>query len=291
MSDKTQEIIDSVKCQLMDKPLSVSEISEKLKINWRTAENYLEILKKLDLVKEINIKNTRTFFYKDKDNYFDLPVKNKDSKLISSIYFKIKKTCLDLYEKEPTKTQVYKIIWKINEELNLGLPVGWYKYGPCCVQVYKGDEKEEVKLDNSQINLIKSITKEYCILDNIQLQKKIYKDAKKDLYKTKEDLLEFNSDDKTDLNMILMDLVKHVPQDTIETTTDFSRATLLLGWNKTKTIFDTFWKYITMVVFKKTLEFYYEDNLEIYLDEKIEEAKKEAQLDITNLVRSNVKPK
>ena len=54
MSDKTQEIIDSVKCQLMDKPLSVSEISEKLKINWRTAENYLEILKKLDLVKEIN---------------------------------------------------------------------------------------------------------------------------------------------------------------------------------------------------------------------------------------------
>ena len=62
MSDKTQEIIDSVKCQLMDKPLSVSEISEKLKINWRTAENYLEILKKLDLVKEINIKNTRTFY-------------------------------------------------------------------------------------------------------------------------------------------------------------------------------------------------------------------------------------
>ena len=91
--------------------------------------------------------------------------------------------------------------------------------------------------------------------------------------------------------MILMDLVKHVPQDTIETTTDFSRATLLLGWNKTKTIFDTFWKYITMVVFKKTLEFYYGNNLEIYLDEKIEEAKKEAQLDITNLVRSNVKPK
>lgn len=290
MSDKTKEIINSIKHQLMDQPLSISEISEKLKINWRTAENYLEILKKLELVEERNIKNTRTFFYKDKDNYFDLPVKNKDSKLISSIYSKIKETCLDIYKKEPTKTQVYKIIWKLNHELNLGLPIGWYKYGPCCVQVYKGDE-EEIKLGNNQVNLIKEITKEYCILDNINLQKKVYLDSKKNLYIIKEKLLELDSDDKEKLNIILMDLIKYAPQETIETTTDFSRATLLLGWSKTRTIFDIFWKYITMVVFKQTLEFYYKDSIEFYLYEKIEDAKKEAQLNITNLVRSNIKSK
>lgn len=291
MSDKTQEIVNSIKSQLMDQPLSISEISEKLEINWRTAENYLEILEKLGLVEERNIKNTRTFFYKDKDNYFDLPVKNKDSKLISSIYSKIKEVCLDVYKKEPTKTQVYKIIWKLNNELSLGLPVGWYKYGPCCVQIYKGNEKEEIKLSSNQTNLIKIITKDYCILDNINLQKKVYLDSKKDLYITKEILLALDSDNKEELNIILMDLIKYVPQETIETTTDFSRATLLLGWIKTKTIFDIFWKYITMVIFKQTLQFYYEDNLEFYLSEKIEDAKKEAQLSITNLVKSNIKSK
>ena len=57
MSDKTQEIIDSIKDILMDKPLSISEISEKLKINWRTTENYLEILETLSgFVKEGKIK-------------------------------------------------------------------------------------------------------------------------------------------------------------------------------------------------------------------------------------------
>lgn len=286
MSDKTQEIIDSIKDILMDKPLSISEISEKLKINWRTAENYLEILKRLELVEERNIKNTRTFFYKDKDNYFDLPIKNKDARLISSIYSKIKESCLKLLKKEPTKTQVYKIIWNLNNKLNLGLPVGWYKYGPCCVQIYQGDEIEQKELKINEIKLINEITKEYCSLDNIALQKKVYSDAENNLYLAKESLLEFDSGNKEKLNMILMDLIKYSPKETIETTTDFSRATLLLGWDKTRTIFNIFWRYIALVTFKQSLESYYSSSLEIYLDKKIEDAKKEAQLYITNLVRS-----
>ena len=108
MSDKTQKIIDSIKNALMDKPLSISEIAEKSKINWRTAENYLKTLKDLGLVDEREIKNTRTFFYKDKKNYFDLPIKNEDKKLISSIYNQIKKSCLNLFEKEPQKHKYIK---------------------------------------------------------------------------------------------------------------------------------------------------------------------------------------
>lgn len=286
MSDKTQEIIDSIKDILMDKPLSISEISGKLKINWRTAENYLEILKRLELVEERNIKNTRTFFYKDKDNYFDLPIKNKDARLISSIYSKIRESCLKSLKKEPTKTQVYKIIWNLNNKLNLGLPVGWYKYGPCCVQIYQGDESEQTKLSINEIKLINEIIKEYCILDNIALQKKVYSDAENNLYLTKESLLESDSNNKEKLNMILMDLIKYSPKETIEITTDFSRATLLLGWDKTRTLFNIFWGYIALVTFKQSLESYYSSSLEIYLGKKIEDAKKEAQLYITNLVRS-----
>ena len=83
-----------------------------------------------------------------------------------------------------------------------------------------------------------------------------------------------------------MDLIKYVPQETIETTTDFARATLLLGWDKTKTIFNIFWEYIATITFKQSLEFYYGSNLEIYLNKKIEDIKKEAQLYIIDLVRS-----
>jgi len=292
MSIKTQDAIDKVRFILMNKPMSISEISFELKINWRTAENYLEILKRLDLVKEKEIKNTRTFFYKDKDNYFKLPIKWKDTKLISSIYSKIKETCLKLYGKEPTKTQAYKIIWKLNDNLNLGLPVGWYRYGPCCVQSYNGNEEMETDLTKTQIKGIADLTKEYCNMDNVELQRKIYLDAKYQLYIKKEELCMFSSSDKQDLNLILMDIVKLVPQETIETTTDFARATLLLDWGKTKTIFDIFWKYITMIIFKESLRSYYGlFDLGEYMDEEINMAKREAQLEIMNLVQSHLKSK
>lgn len=292
MSDKTQNILDSIKTFLMERPLSISEISEKSNINWRTAENYLEMLRKLGLVEEKEIKNTRTFFYRDKDHYFDLPIKNEDTKLISSIYSRIKETCLKLYGKEPTKTQAYKIIWKLNNDLNLGLPVGWYRYGPCCVQVYEGNETKEVNLTKSQTKEIINITKEYCALDKISLQRKVYQDAKDNLYITKESLCMFDSDNKQELNLILIDLIKSVPQETIEVTTDFARATLLLKWEKTKTIFDIFWKYITMIKFRESLRNYYQFfDLDIYMDEKISIAKREAQLEIMNLVQSHLKSK
>lgn len=106
---------------------------------------------------------------------------------------------------------------------------------------------------------------------------KIYKD-KEDLYLTKEKLLEKNHN-KEELNMILMDLIKYVPQETIETVTDFARATLLLGFEKTESCFRNFvWKYIIMVVLKKSLD----------INEKIEFIKKEAQMQIINLVKYNL---
>ncbi len=289
MSDKTQKIITSIKDVLSDKPLSISEISEKADINWRTAKHYLKILEKLGLVEEKSIKNTRTFFYKNKDNYFNLPIKEKHSKLISSIYANIKKTCLKLFDKEPTKTQAYKIIWRVDKELNLGLPIGWYRYGPCCVQIYKGNE-EDTKLDKNIISIIEKTTKEYCFLDNMSLQKKIYTQEENKLYLTKQGLIELenNFENKEELNMLLMDLIKYAPDETTETVTDFARATLLLGWEKTRICFiDYVWKYITMVVFKKSLKFYYGDS-EVYWDDKIESAKKESQIIITDLVKSKL---
>ena len=97
--------------------------------------------------------------------------------------------------------------------------------------------------------------------------------------------------DKEKINPILMDLIKFSPPETVEVVTDFARATLLLGLNKTEECFDKLWKYIGLIRLRDSLVIYYPNYIDFYLKEKIEATKKEAQLYITELVRCNVKAK
>ncbi len=264
---------------LKEKPRSINEIATALEINWRTAESYLTLLRTLDLVKEEADSNSRIFFYKDKNNYFGLPVKPKDEKIIKSIYALIKK----FSNKEPTKTQVYKIIWKVNKQFNLGLPIGWYRFGPCCEIIYQGDEESQYDFPKNQISFIKETTEKYVEMDNFALQRMIYTEDDNKLYLTKENLL---STQDTKPNEILMDLIKYSPKESIEATTDFVRAVLLVGWDReTKECFNDLWKYITMINYKDTLTFYHE-NISVYMDNKIIKAKKDAQSTILNTVKT-----
>ena len=290
MGEKAFDLVNSIKKLLRNGPKSISEISTTLKINWRTAENYLGMLKSLEVVDEINDKNSRLFFFKENKNYFRLPVKIKHKKLISTIYAYTKEFCQEIYKREPTKTHIYKILWEINKKLNLKLPIGWYLYGPCCVQVYQGDEIRG-DINPNTLSLLRETTKEYCCLDNIDLQRKIYKDEKNKLYLTKETLLKDHFSDKKEINSILMDLIKYCPREAIEEVTDFARATLLTEWNKTKDCFNILWKYITLIEFKNSLEFYYPKTIDRYFNKKINSEKKEFQLYIKNLVGSHVKAK
>ena len=89
-----------------------------------------------------------------------------------------------------------------------------------------------------------------------------------------------------------MDIIKFSPKETIEIASDFARATLLLGFENTRECFgETVWKYLTMVIFKNSLESYYQGNLEKYFDKKIEQAKTEAQLQISDLIKMNMDTK
>src|SRR3989344_2728797 len=207
MGEKIANVIASITNVLKDGPKSIREISKLATINWRTAESYLEVLKKIDIVGEMTQKTPRLFYYKDQNNYFKLPIRKSESDFITTIYSKIIKICIKSYNKEPTKTQVYKILWNIDQKLKLGLPIGWYMYGPCCVQVYSGEEEaEKIQITKKiEIELTKTIL-EYCALDNIELQKKVYQDCSNNLYCTKEKLMVISPDNKEELNLILMDL-------------------------------------------------------------------------------------
>jgi len=293
MESKTSKKINSIKDFLKEGPLSISEIAKKADIDWRTAEQYLYLLKKLDLIEEIQNKHTRRFFLKDPNNYFKLPVKKEHEKKISTIYYNIKKFCSKKFGQDPTKTQAYKIIWKINQKLKLGLPIGWYKFGPCCVQVYQSNEEREYGFESKAVSLIRETTLKYCACDNFKLQNIIYAEAGKKLYQIKERLVMGTFENKEDINPLLMDLIKLASRETIDVVTDFARTVLLINdWNITKTLFNSVWKYITLIEFRNTLKDYYgEERLKIYLKEQIEEARKEAQLEINDFVKCHVESK
>jgi len=281
--ETTQAIIDVLK----EGPKSISEIAEANDINWRTAENQLTQLEKLGVVMKKE-GHSNMFYYKDDNNYYKLYIKQKDKELISAIYSLIKEHCIKKYDKEPTKTHVYKILWKINKKLGLNLPIGWYMYGPCCVQIYTGDEPRS-KLDNKTESLVKETTEEYCKFDNIELQRMIYEEEKDPLYILKEELNESKTKEQRDF--ILMELVKVVPNEAVETTTDFVRATLMLGWEQTRAIFNNLWKYIALIRFKESLEGYYKDSINLYLNKKIESLREEVQIRVTDIVKTYVDAK
>lgn len=282
MAESINNLASSIVELLKESPASISDISAKLKINWRTAASYLKLLKSLGLAKEQKIKNKNVFFYLDKDNYFSLPIKPKDKVIITTIYALIRKFCKNKFNKEPTKTHVYKILWRLKKETSLNPPIGWYLHGPCAIQIYQGDEKELIKLDNKTIDLIKETTEEYCEYDNITLQKKIYGDENNRLYQLKEKIL----DAEEGQDILLLELIKIVPKEAVDLTSDFARSTLALKWEKTRPLFEKFWKYIAMIIFKDTLIDYYGDDIGLYLNDKIESAKKDIELLLDDVVRT-----
>ena len=76
-----------------------------------------------------------------------------------------------------------------------------------------------------------------------------------------------------------------MPKETLDLVTDFARATMLLGWEKTRSIFfSSLWKYISLVNFKESLRTYYGDEIEEYLKDKIEEKKQEAEEQLDQVI-------
>lgn len=287
MADKTAQILEQIQIALREGPLSISEVAKQADINWRTAEGNLELLKGLGLVTESTIKNTRTFFLKDKNNYFDIPVKNEDKKKIHTFYTLIRKACQKYFERNPTKTQAYKILWVLNKKLKLDLPIGWYLHGPICLVPYSDLTSEETKITAKTCKLVEDLTKELGKYDYIQIQKRIYEDAEDKLYITKEKLVnEKLSEDM--IKSVLMDLVKYAPTETIDVVSDFVKITLSIGFEKTKECFrEIVWKYIALIRFKESLEPYYRTHINNYLDKQISECRQEAQFQLPLLNNRN----
>jgi len=271
------DIITSIMKNLKKGRTTLTKLSKDIKINRITVSQYLTAFEESGLIRKIPQGREIILELKENpDSYFNLPIYQDDKKTMQTLYAIIRKTCQKIYNKEPGRTHVYKILYELNQEYELKLPVGWYQHGPCAVLIYNGNEVEQIKIEWE--SKIKEKVMEYCKMESIELQKMIYQKYDNKLYRFKEKL---KSKDKPDV----MELIKLVPQETIEITTDFARATLLLKWDSMLEIFFNYiWKYIAAVKFKETLRFYYGDEIEYYLQERIDERKIEAQTAINEKI-------
>lgn len=262
------DIISGILNAMKQGEQTITQLSKSSGINRITVSQYISAFEEGGIVEVKSQGREKSVLLKNPDDtYFNLPIKEQEKKVMQTIYAIIREHCKKKCSKEPTKTHVYKIIYDVMKEKNLNLPVGWYQHGPCSVLIYSGDEKEQEKLE--YMDLIKEKTEQYCKLSPIDLQKEIYDKYNNKLYKFKERVRSGEDPDP-------LELLKLVPKEAIDITTDFARATLLLKWEKTRDIFFTsFWRYISLVNFKGSLRDYYGEDIEEYFKDKIEERRQE----------------
>jgi hypothetical protein len=114
---------------------NINSILNNCKLNRETTKRILHSLKDDNLVIKNNEKYSLSPIFcsvcKNRNNltYFGVDLLDKDIDNFYYLFSKINNTWFEATGKNPTKTQIYKIISIINEKLNLDLPLVWYKYG------------------------------------------------------------------------------------------------------------------------------------------------------------------
>jgi len=288
MPNAPGDIIPKIAAALEQGPANISKLSKRATINRLTVSSYLRAMEKAGFVRHKKEGRETIYMLRENPNSnFDLPIEEEDKKTFNTYYAYITQFCKECFNKEPSRTQVYKIMWDLNKDLKLNLPIGWYMYGPCAVQIYRGNEQKAFELQPPKLAKVKAKTEEYCALEPIDLQRRIYEQEDNLLYKAKEKLL--NHKDRNEMNEALMEIIKHVAPETVDVMTDFARAALLVGWERARLTWTKVWKYITRIEFKETsyIKNYYQ-TIDEDLQKTIDYWKREAQIEIRDLVLHHI---
>ena len=266
------EIEGRIKKVLKNGPKTTRQVSDQLKINWVTADKYLNYLESFDVVKSEKQKR-KVYYLKEKNNFFQIPLREEQERIIKKIYQVITET------EKVTKTQAQKILFEVNKKLKLNLPVGWYKYGPITIMPYSEEHASEHEFSSKEIKFIKETTKEYAKKDNFDLEEYIYRKEENDLYLIKKQIQK----EKENVNILLMDLINQVPETVREITTLYARSVMTIGWNhKTRELFNDLWKLIAKHRFQQDLTPFFEYDISTYFDDEAFES--ELRADIKNLI-------
>jgi hypothetical protein len=157
---------------------TIDEISKITNIPKETVNRViLNLIKEKLVIENDNKYSLSQVFLNIKSNhisdvYFNFKIKPEHKQKIYYLFSKIDYYIYNAVGQKPTKTQMQKLVVQINNKLNLGLPIMWYKYGQITPVSYNPeiDYSKLIQID------IKDISEEeiYNIIsDNIIEQSKI----------------------------------------------------------------------------------------------------------------------
>ncbi len=179
---------------LTEGPKTISEIVRSTELDRTAVGKYLNLLKESGLLNEEGQKTSKVYSlvktFKT-DTYFGLPLDKETNEKVESIYYFIKQEYEKKIGRKLLKTTAQKIMYKIIKQCNLNIPSGWYIYGGICIKPYDYDfNYNYFGLDENIISCIKTTTEEFSHHNKEYKSKQYqYKEAKKELYILKEEIL------------------------------------------------------------------------------------------------------
>ena len=221
-----RELIKRILQSVTDSPKSIHEIAKDAESNWESVKEYLESLKEAGIVQETAISNKRAFSLvarsvpKKNGNYFDLPITEKDDKLISSLFSRIREEWTKATGDVPGKVQVQKSLLRINKLCRLNLPIGWYLFGAVCVKPYDpGFDYEYQPLGEKTENCVREVVEDYSKEPSAySLKIRQYREENKALYQAKELLLSlftssaFSKKNASEIDGLLYGIINNLPK-------------------------------------------------------------------------------
>jgi len=284
----TREFINSVLSALTPEPKSILEISDKAGATWEGTKHSLELLESLGVV-ESKLEGNRKLFYRKElvaqvhsGTFFDIPLEKRDENLINFIFENARRLWKEKTGVGIGRTQMQKLLVKVNTSCTLDLPVGRYLYGMICVKPYEfGLAYPYQEPENAQ-SLIAEMQKGvelYSPLSTSELKLLHYKETQNQLYLAKEETLklvcaEFNRNNFSLFCRSLSDMLVRLPPDDLELIVIFTEfiavvnnmahldeKELMHSKNEVVSTFDEVWRYVAIKLFFKDLSKKYSTGL------------------------------
>ena len=193
--DITEKILKALSDALStdsNQKITIQDISKESGISWESTKRHLELLKKLNSVREFQ--EGGKIYYQmigkvEQDTLFSIPISDEHRKIIEKTYRTIKDLCSE-NNKALSKTLVQKIAVDYIEKRHPDIARGWYLYGEMLLLPFDPEKDYPEKLDSSENVLIKRVCDEYfsCCETSHKIRKHQYEKKDKKLYITKERL-------------------------------------------------------------------------------------------------------
>ena len=189
----TQILIRKIVESLAKGPKSITEIAEETGLDRTAIARYLNLLKESGFLKEEEKGTSKIFHISSTyrlDTYFGLPIDDKTNKLIDSLYYLIKKKWKEKTQRKLLKTTAQKILYEVIQKANLKIPHGWYIYGGIPIKPYDYYTAYTFSgLDENVVAVVDSAVTDYDHKFAYESKQHQYRDAKKEVYDVKEEIL------------------------------------------------------------------------------------------------------